>query len=54
MNIESDTIRQISLTKICTVSADKHDIFGMLVHSCFVEDGGGNRVQILDSKGYNY
>jgi len=35
----------------CIQHSATHDIFGMLVHNCFVDDGGGNRVQILDSKG---
>uniref|UniRef100_A0A914UPM2 ZP domain-containing protein n=1 Tax=Plectus sambesii TaxID=2011161 RepID=A0A914UPM2_9BILA len=26
-------------------------VFGMLVHSCFVDDGAGNKVQLIDNKG---
>lgn len=32
---------------------DKHDTFGMLVHSCYVDDGFGDRVNILDDTGYD-
>lgn len=30
---------------------DKSDTFGMLIHSCFVDDGYGNQVDILDKNG---
>ncbi|GMS91049.1 hypothetical protein PENTCL1PPCAC_13224, partial [Pristionchus entomophagus] len=28
-----------------------YDVFGMLVHSCYVDNGHGDRVDVLDSKG---
>ena len=26
-------------------------VYGMLVHSCYVDDGAGNKVQLIDSQG---
>lgn len=32
---------------------DQADTFGMLVHSCYVDNGFGDRVDILDDTGYD-
>jgi hypothetical protein len=31
--------------------AHNADMYGMLVHSCFVQDQAGNRILVLDEKG---
>lgn len=35
----------------CFENKEENDVFGMLVHSCYVDNGFGDRVDVLDENG---
>ncbi len=41
-----DRVRSSSL-----LVSDAEFIYGMLIHSCYVDDGNGNKVQLVDDRG---